>query len=79
LRLDFINQSIQQQRHAERTFSDLGAAMEEYAKVTGRNLPKLRDPPELADFYIPSEDQKNGEIAFVIGGMVLVAFIAYKW
>jgi len=52
--------------------------MEEYAKVTGRNLPKLRDPPELADFYIPSEDQKNGEIAFVIGGMVLVAFIAYK-
>jgi len=59
-RLDFINQWIQQQRHAERTFSDLGAAMEEYTKVTGRNLPKLRDPPELADFYVPSEEQKDG-------------------
>jgi len=59
-KLDFINQWIQQQRHAERTFSDLGAAMEEYTKVTGRNLPKLRDPPELADFYVPSEEQKDG-------------------
>jgi len=77
-RLDFINQSFQQQRHAERTFSNLGAAMEEYARVTGRALPKLRDPPELADYYIPSEGQKDGEIAFIIGGMALVGIVAYK-
>jgi len=51
--------------------------MEEYARVTGRALPKLKNPPELADFYVPSEDQKDGEIAFVIGGMALVALIAY--
>jgi len=73
-RLDFINQSFQQQRHAE----NLGAAMEEYARVTGRALPKLKNPPELADFYAPSEGRKNGEIAFVIGGMSLVAIIVYK-
>jgi len=77
-RLDFINQSFQQQRHAERTFSNLGAAMEEYARVTGRALPKLKNPPELADFYAPSEGRKNGEIAFVISGMSLVAIIVYK-
>jgi len=40
-RLDFINQSFQQQKYAERTFSDLGAAMEEYTRVftaANRNL-----------------------------------------
>jgi len=43
-----------------------------------RALPKLRDPPELADYYIPSEGQKDGEIAFIIGGMALVGIVAYK-
>lgn len=76
-RLDFKNQSFQQQKHAEQTFRNDDLAMEEYARVTG--LPKLGDPPEKADFYVPTQEQKNGEIAFIIGGMAIVAFIAYKW
>jgi len=73
-RLDFISQSLREQKHA-----NLEVAMEEYTKVTGRKLPKLREEPKLADFYVPSEEQKDGEIMFVIGGMTLVALIAYKW
>jgi len=53
--------------------------MEEYYRVTGKELPKLQDPPELPDFYVLSEEQKDSKIAFVIGTIVLVAFIAYKW
>ena len=75
-RLDFINQSLQQQRHANQTFSDLGVAMEEYYKVTGAKLPKLESPPKLSDYYVPSQAQKDGEIAFIIGGMALVGLLA---
>ena len=77
-RLDFINQALQQRRHASQTFSNLEAAIEEYYRVTGRALPKLKDPPELSDYYEPSESQKDGEIVFIIGGMALVGFLAYK-
>jgi len=49
-RLNYINKTLRDQHHAERTFSNIGAAMEEYEKVTGRKLAKLRDPPKLADF-----------------------------
>ena len=34
--------------------------------------------PELSDFYTPSEDQKNRELVFIVGGMALTGFIAYK-
>ena len=78
-RLDYINQTFQQQKHASQTFSDLGAAMQQYAEVTGRSLPSLGDPPKLSDFYTPSEQQKDGEIAFIIGGMVIVGGLAYKY
>ena len=70
---------MQQQRHAKQTFDDLGVAMQQYAEVTGRELPPLREEPKLADFYVPSQKQKDGEIAFVVGGMTLVGLIAYKF
>jgi len=68
-RLDFINQSLQQQRHATQTFSNL---------VTGAKLPEL-EPLKLSDYYVPSQAQKDGEIAFIIGGMALVGIVAYKY
>ena len=58
-RLDFINQSLQQQRHATQTFSNLGAAMEEYAKVTGRALPKLKDPPRVSRLLCTERKSKR--------------------
>ena len=35
-RLDYLNKTISQQKHAERTLGDLNAAMREYHEVTGQ-------------------------------------------
>ena len=78
-RLDYLNKTISQQKHAEQTFGDLSVAMAEYHKVTGRQLPPLRDPPKLADFYNPSRQRKDAEIALVVGGMAVVGLLAYKF
>ena len=77
-RLSYLNKTIQQRKHAEQTFSDLGVAMQQYHEVTGHQLSPLRDPPKLSDFYNPSRQQKDGEIAFIIGGMALIGVIAYN-
>ena len=77
-RLDYLNKTISQQKHAEQTFGDLEVAMQEYHKVTGQQLSPLRDEPKLSDFYNPSRQRKDAEIALVVGGMTLVGFLAYK-
>ena len=78
-RLDLINKTISQQRHARQTFSDLGAAMREYHEVTSQSLPPLREEPKLTDFYNPSRQQKDAELALVVGGMAVVGIVAYKY
>ena len=78
-RLDYLNKTISQQRHARQTFSDLGAAMQAYHEVTSQSLPPLRDPPKLSDFYNPSRQRKDAEIALVIGGMAAIGIVAYKF
>ena len=77
-RLDYLNKTISQQRHAKATFSDLGAAMREYHEVTSQSLPPLREEPKLSDFYNPSRQRKDAEIALVIGGMAVVGLLVYK-
>ena len=72
-RLDFVRD----QRHAERTFRDLGVAMQENYKVTGQQLPPLRNPPH--DFYNPSRQRKDAEVALVVGEMAIVGLVAYKF
>ena len=77
-RLDYINKTLRDQRHAEQTFTDLEAAMERYHEVTGNHFTPLKEP-KLSDFYNPSRQQKDTEIALVIGGMTLVGILAYKY
>ena len=54
-------------------FRDVDAVMQEYAQVTGHNL-----DPQLADFYHPSDGQKDREIAFIILGMAATGLVAYR-
>ena len=35
--------------------------------------------PKLSDFYNPSRQRKDTEIALVVGGMAVVGFLAYKF
>ena len=78
-KLDLINKTLSNQRHAEHTFRGLDDAMREYYKVTGQQLLPLRDEPKLRDFYNPSRQRKDAEIALVVGGMTVVGFLAYKF
>ena len=78
-RLDYINKSLKQQRHAEQTFNDLGVAMQQYYEITGKHLPALRAPPKFSDYYNPSEQQKDIEIASIIGAMTLLGVLTYKY
>ena len=77
-RLDLINKTPGDQRHAEHTFRDLDDAMREYNKVSRQHFPPLRDEPKLSDFYNPSRQRKDAEIALVVGGMTVVGLLAYK-
>ena len=77
-RLDFINGELRRQVQAVKTFRNVDAAMQKYAQVTGHNLNPLGAEPQLADFYHPSDDQKDREIAFVILGMAATGFVAYR-
>ena len=78
-RLDLINKTLSDQRHAKHTFRGLDDAMREYHKVTGNQLLPLRDPPKLGDFYKPSRQRKDVELALVVGGMTIVGVLAFKF
>ena len=77
-RLDFINQQLQRERHAEHTFSEVDDAMEAYFIATEKKLPPLRSKPVLSDFYHPSDQQKNNEILFIISSLGLMGYLMYK-
>ena len=69
-RLDYINNEIAKEHKAEKRFTDLNLAMQQYFIVTGRQLEPLPPKPVLSDFYVPSEDHHNRELAFITLSMV---------
>ena len=76
-RLDWINKKLQEQNQAVQDFQSAEAAWREYTRVTGEILDPLEPEPQLSDFYTPSSAQKDREISFVIGGMVVTGLVAY--
>ena len=63
--LDYINNRIAEECKAEKRFADLNSEMQQYFIVTGRQLEPLPPKPVLSDFYVPSEDHHNRELAFI--------------
>ena len=53
--------------------------MLEYYRVFTKQIKPLPPEPELSDFYHPSENQKNGELLFVVVGAGVVANALYKY
>ena len=49
-RLNFINNAIMKEHIAEKRFTDLNSAVQEYFLVTGRQLEPLPPKPVLSDF-----------------------------
>ena len=78
-RLDYINNRLTEERTAEKRFADLNSAMQQYFIVTGRKLEPLPPKPVLSNFYVPSEDHHNRELAFITLSMVGIgAFLWYS-
>ena len=69
-RLDYINSQIVKEHKAEKRFTVLNSAMQQYFLVTGRQLEPLPPKPVLSDFYVPSEDHHNRELAFITLSMI---------
>ena len=77
--MDYINNQIIKERKAEKWFTDLNSAMQEYFIVTGRQLEPLPPKPVLSDFYVPSEDHHNRGLAFITISMIGIgAFLWYS-
>ena len=71
-------EELDRQKHVVQTFRDVSAAMSDYDSVlTGEILGPLEPEPQLSDFYTPSSAQKDREISFVIGGMVVAGLVTY--
>ena len=75
--LDYINNEIVKECKAEKRFTDLNSAMQQYFIVTGRQLEPLLPKPVLSDFYVPSEDHHSRELAFIT--LSLIGIGALLW
>ena len=62
---------------AEKRFMDLNSVIQQYFIVTCRQLEPLPPKPVLSDFYVPSEDPHNRELAFITLSMVGIG--AFLW
>ena len=62
---------------AEKRFTVINAAMQQYFIVTGRQLEPLPPKPVLSDFYIPCEDYHNHKLAFITLSMTEIG--AFLW
>ena len=78
-RLDYFNNQIIKEHKAEKRFTDLNSAMQQYYIVTGMHLEPLPPKPVLSDFYVPSEDHHNRELVFITLSMIGIgAFLWYS-
>ena len=78
-RLDYINNQIIKEQKAEKRFTDLNSAMQQYFLLTGRQLEPLPPEPVLSDFYVPSEDHHKRVLAFItLSVLEIGAFLWYS-
>ena len=78
-RLDFINKRLRDKEEARDYIGNLDSAMLEYYRVFGVKLKPLPPEPQLSDYYNASDQQKSGELLFVIGGTAISSYIIMKY
>ena len=74
---DYLNNEIMKKHKAEKRFTDLTIAMQQYFLVTGRQLEPLPPEPVFCDFYVPSEDYHIRELTFTTLSMIRIG--AFLW
>ena len=75
-RIDFSNKQLRLECKAENKFTELNDSMEEYHEIFRHELPPCPREPVPSDFYTPSNEQHDRELAFItlsvigIGGVL---------
>jgi C4-dicarboxylate-specific signal transduction histidine kinase len=81
--LDWLNEQIRQETHAEVEYKEADEAMEAYYEATGGDaakmaaIPFVTPAPSFGDFYTPSQTVRNVEIA-VFGGASIITIILVR-
>ena len=78
-RLDFINKRLRDKKEARDYIGNLDSAMLEYYRVFGVQLKPLPPEPQLSDYYNASDQQKSGELLFVLAGTPISSYIIMKY
>ena len=80
-RIDYINDQLKRQEHAERTFASVDDAMRKYYEITGEKLEPLPPEPQMYDYL--DEDQtkaiQNGELILIGLGMLGTGVLMYNF
>ena len=80
-RIDYINDQLKKQGHAERTFQDVNDAMRKYYDLTGILMDPLPPEPQLIDYL--NEDQtraiQNGELTLIGLGMLGTGVLIHNY
>ena len=72
-KLDFYNKYLHDQNLAAQNIDDIVDAAHQYYLATGEKQ-TLALKPVLSDFYHPSDEQKTGEIVFIVGSLGMFGF-----
>ena len=78
-RLHFMNKRLRKKlkrKHISTTLTRQWLSTITYLRKKIKPLPP---EPELADFYHPSKNKKNGELLFVVVGTGVVRYALYKY
>ena len=80
-RIDYINQKLKEQGHAERTFKDVDEAMQAYYILTGEQLNSMPPEPQLSDFLDENDRTsiQRGELTIVAAGLLITGYLTYKF
>ena len=78
-RIEFMNRRLGEKNEARAYINNVDEAMLEYYRVFAKQIKPLPPEPELSDFYHPSENQKNGELLFVVVGTGIATYALYKY
>jgi len=82
-RIDFVNQKLKEQGHAERTFKNVDEAMQQYYLLTDEPLlmQQMGPEPQLSDFLDEEQNTalQTGEIAIVVAGMLITGYLTYRF
>ena len=78
-RLDFMNKRLREKNEARTYIKNVDEAMLEYYRIFAKKIKSLPPWPELSYFYHPSENQKIGELLFVVAGTGIATYVLYSY